>query len=48
MAQIQTQKLDAGDIFPAMSISMLDGTTMNLPADLSAPQTIFLGYRGKW
>jgi len=29
MAQTDTPKLDAGDLFPTMSISMLDGTTMN-------------------
>ncbi|MEM7129289.1 MAG: hypothetical protein AAF702_23355 [Chloroflexota bacterium] len=48
MAQTATPKLDQGDQFPNMSISMVDGTTLNLPTDLSAELTIFLGYRGKW
>jgi len=48
MAQTDTPKLDAGDRFPQMTISLLDGSQLTLPDDLSAEFTIFLGYRGKW
>ena len=48
MAQTQSTKLDGGDQFPAMSIALADGSTLNLPADLSAAYTILLIYRGKW
>lgn len=48
MAQTDTPKLDMGDQFPPMTISLLDGSTMALPDDLNADFTVFLGYRGKW
>jgi len=48
MAQTDTRKLDQGDSFPPMTISMLDGSRLALPDDLNADSTIFLGYRGKW
>ncbi len=48
MAQTDTPKLDAGDHFPTMMISLLDGGSVTLPDDLDADFTVFLGYRGKW
>ena len=52
MTQTKTPKLDVGDPFPAMSISLINagasGSTLELPAGLSADFTILLGYRGKW
>ncbi len=48
MAQTATPKLDMGDPFPPMTISLLDGTHLALPADLNTDFTVVLGYRGKW
>lgn len=48
MAQTHTPKLDADDLFPVMTISLVDGRTLSLPADLTYEYTIFLGFRGKW
>lgn len=48
MAQTSAPKLDGGDPFPQMTIAMVDGSSLKIPADLRADYTIFLGYRGKW
>jgi len=48
MAQTTSPKLDAGDRFPAMTISMLDGSHLQVPDDLRAQFTVFLVYRGQW
>jgi hypothetical protein len=48
MTQGNSPKLDTGVLFPAMTISMVDGSTFTLPDDLKPDFTIFLGYRGKW
>lgn len=48
MAQTDTQKLDDGDLFPAMNLKLVNGDIFSLPDNLSEPFTIFLGYRGKW
>ena len=48
MAQTDTRKLDAGDQFPAMSLDLVDGSTISIPGGLSADYTVLLGFRGKW
>lgn len=48
MAQTDTPKLDQEDRFPEMAISLLDGSTLNLPGGLDAAFTVLLIYRGKW
>lgn len=48
MAQTNTPKLDAGDLFPTMTLNLTDGGVFVLPQELNAKLTIFLGYRGKW
>ena len=48
MAQTETKKLDGGDLFPTMTLNLVDGHTLALPADLSHDVTILLGYRGHW
>lgn len=48
MAQTETQKLDAGDLFPAMNLNLVDGNIFSIPSSLTSNYTIFLGYRGKW
>lgn len=48
MAQTDAQKLDAGDLFPAMNLQLVDGNMLSFPSGLTSDYTIFLGYRGKW
>lgn len=48
MAQTDTAKLDVGDTFPAMALTLADGNTFALPDDLTRTFTILVGYRGKW
>ena len=49
MAQTGSAKLDVDDLFPSMSIQLVDAVApIELPTDLTAEYTIFLGYRGKW
>lgn len=42
------QKLDAGDSFPEMTLNLVDGGTLQLPADLKSSYSIVLFYRGHW
>ena len=42
------QKLDPGNLFPDLSLSLVGGESMNLPGDLSNPMTLALFYRGHW
>lgn len=48
MAQTTTPKLDMGDRFPTLSLTMVGENILTLPNDLTANQTILLIYRGKW
>lgn len=42
------QKLDPGNLFPDLSLSLVGGESMTLPGDLSNPMTLALFYRGHW
>ena len=41
-------KLDAGDRFPAMTLTLAGGGTVSLPDDLSSDYSAILFYRGHW
>ena len=41
-------KLNAGDSFPAMTLNLVGGGTVNVPADLDSKYTVLLFYRGHW
>ena len=43
-----TAPLDAGEVFPSLSVSLLDGKTLVVPAGLSHPFNIVLLNRGHW
>jgi len=43
-----TTKLQPVDLFPDITLSGVDGSEINLPADLSSPFTVVLFYRGHW
>ncbi len=42
------QKLNPGELFPNLTLSLLNGDSLNLPQDLDSPMTIALFYRGHW
>ena len=41
-------KLDAGDRFPSMALTLTGGGTVRLPDDLSSDYNVILFYRGHW
>lgn len=42
------RKLGTGDIFPKMSLQLVDGSSLELPDGLDAKYRIVLFYRGHW
>ena len=42
------EKLNAGDMFPEISIDLVDGGTLNLPGDFKTDYNLVLFYRGHW
>ena len=42
------EKLGAGDGFPSMSLSLVGGGSIELPADLKTTYSVILFYRGHW
>ena len=43
-----TDKLSAGDQFPSIALNIQDGSSINLPDDISTPYALVLFYRGHW
>ncbi|MEL0105701.1 MAG: hypothetical protein ACO3MW_06675 [Rhodospirillales bacterium] len=42
------KKLDAGDMFPNMTLNLLDGGSITVPDNLNSKYTVLLFYRGHW
>jgi len=42
------QKLNPGELFPNLNLSLLDGGSFNMPEDLGGSMTLALFYRGHW
>jgi len=42
------EKLDAGALFPAMTIALTSGGSMSLPGGLDGRYKVILFYRGHW
>ena len=42
------EKLNGGDSFPSLSLTMVDGSALTLPAQPSAEYLIVLFYRGSF
>ena len=40
--------LSPGDMFPALSVTLSDGSTFQLPGDLAGHYAVVLFYRGSW
>ena len=43
-----TEKLQQGDRLPELSLNLIDGGTLSLPADMSSRYLAVLFYRGVW
>ena len=49
MAQdFDAHQLDAGDLFPQLTVSLLGGDTLSLPEDVAGHWCVVLFYRGHW
>jgi hypothetical protein len=42
------EKLNTGDSFPRLTLDIVDGTKLELPAGLDARYKVILFYRGHW
>jgi len=42
------EKLAIGDSFPSLRLTLVDGRTLKVPADLSSKYKVILFYRGHW
>ena len=41
-------KLNAGDVFPSLTIALVDGGTLDIPSGIEAKYRVVLFYRGHW
>lgn len=48
MAQAVNRKLDIGDKFPDMDLSLISGKIITIPGMLKGKWGVFLVYRGHW
>ena len=42
------EKLNTGDVFPAMTLDLVDGGKLSLPDGLDSRYKVILFYRGHW
>jgi peroxiredoxin len=42
------EKLNSGDIFPKLTLNLVDGSTLELPDGVDAKYKVILFYRGHW
>ena len=43
-----SKKLEGGDTLPDVTLQLVGGDTLNLPADMETPYGVVLFYRGHW
>jgi len=43
-----SEKLDTGDVFPQLSLSLVGGGAMTVPDDIGGNYAVLLFYRGHW
>ena len=48
MSQVGKNRLDTGDTFPTMTLSLARGSSMTIPDDLGDGLSVVLLYRGEW
>ena len=41
-------KLNAGDVFPKLTLKLTDGSSLELPGGIDAKYKVILFYRGHW
>jgi len=41
-------KLNTGDAFPSLTLTISDGTTLQVPQDMGSGYKVILFYRGHW
>jgi hypothetical protein len=41
-------RLDKGELFPILSLGLVDGGTINLPNGFNTDDSVVLFYRGHW
>jgi len=42
------EKLNTGEMFPSMTINLVDGSTLDLPGGIESKYKVLLFYRGHW
>jgi len=42
------EKLNTGDVFPKLTLNLVDGSTLELPDGVDARYKVILFYRGHW
>ncbi len=42
------EKLNAGSQFPTISLDVVNGDRVGIPADFNSPYQVLLFYRGHW
>ena len=42
------EKLNTGDVFPRLTLNLVDGSMLELPTGLDARYKVILFYRGHW
>ena len=48
METTMAQKLIQGDKIPNLTLNLIDGQTLDLPADMTGRYLVLLFYRGNW
>jgi peroxiredoxin len=48
MAQSLSKKLDAGETFPELALSLIDGKAIKVPGGMRGKWGVVLLYRGDW
>jgi len=48
VTQIAEKKLDRGETFPNIALSVVNGDDLTLPEDVKGSWTVLLAYRGHW
>ncbi|MGW8271554.1 MAG: hypothetical protein ACWGNS_13960 [Burkholderiales bacterium] len=41
-------KLNSGDVFPKLTLNLVDGSVLELPDGIDAKYKVILFYRGHW
>jgi len=42
------EKLNTGDVFPTLTLNLVDGSALELPDGIDAKYKVILFYRGHW